>query len=141
MPRRSAPRCCARRWGSTVSPFTPASSGPEDGDVTASLDDLRRETGRQLEHWRLAADRLGNLDAVAPASAWRSLEHYLGVALRQTLREIVARLRRTADDIARRLARARSPEEVAAVRVAMLGFRRTYTRAETSVDFFEDALS
>ena len=109
--------------------------------MTASLDDLRRETGRQLEHWRLAALRLGNLDAVAPASAWHGLEHYLGVALRQTLREIVASLIRTADDIARRLARASSPEAVAEVREALLGFRRAYTRAETSVDFFEDALS
>jgi len=109
--------------------------------VTASLDDLRRETGRQLEHWRLAAVRLGDLDAVAPASAWHGLEHYLGVSLRQTLREIVARLIRTADDIARRLARAGSPDTVAEVRAAMLGFRRAYTRAETSVDFFADALS
>jgi hypothetical protein len=123
------------------SPSTPGSSGPEEIDVTASLDDLRRETGRQLEHWRLAAVRLGNLDAVAPTSAWRGLEHYLGVSLRQTLREIVARLIRTADDIARRLARASSPEAVAEVRGALLEFRRAYTRAETSVDFFEDALS
>ena len=35
----------------------------------------------------------------------------------------------------------RSPETVAEVREALLGFRRAYTRAETSVDFFEDALS
>lgn len=109
--------------------------------MTASLDDLRRETGRQLEHWRLAAVRLGNLDAVAPASAWRGLEHYLGVSLRQTLREIVARLIRTADDIARQLAQATSADAVASARTALLGFRRAYTRAETSVDFFEDALS
>jgi hypothetical protein len=109
--------------------------------MTASLDDLRRETGRQLEHWRLAAVRLGNLDAVAPASAWHGLEHYLGLSLRQTLREIVALLIRTADDIARRLARAGSPETVAEVRGALLGFRRAYLRAETSVDFFADALS
>jgi len=109
--------------------------------VTASLDDLRRETGRQLEHWRLAAVRLGDLDAVAPASAWRGLEHYLGVSLRQTLGEIVARLIRTSDDIGRRLARATSPEAVTEARAALLAFRRAYTRAETSVDFFEDALS
>jgi hypothetical protein len=109
--------------------------------VTASLEDLRRETGRQLEHWRLAAVRLGNLDAVAPASAWQGLEHYLGLSLRQTLGGIVARLIRTADDIGRRLARATTPEAVAEARSALLAFRRAYTRAETSVDFFEDALA
>ena len=120
---------------------TPDSSGHEEIDVTASLDDLRRETGRQLEHWRLAAVRLGNLDAVAPTSAWRGLEHYLGVSLREALREIVARLIRTADDISRRLAHAGSAETVAEVRGALLAFRKAYTRAETSVDFFEDALT
>jgi hypothetical protein len=124
-----------------ASPSTPDSSGPEEIDVTASLDDLRRETGRQLEHWRLAAVRLGNLDAVAPTSAWRGLEHYLGVSLREALREIVARLIRTADNIARRLAHAGSPETLAEVRGALLAFRTAYTRAETSVDFFEDALT
>jgi hypothetical protein len=109
--------------------------------VTPSVADLRRETGRQLEHWRLAAVRLGDLDAVAPASLWHGLEHYLGVSLRQTLREIVARLIRTADDIARRLARANSPDAVAEIRTALLALRRSYSRAETSVDFFEDALA
>jgi hypothetical protein len=112
-----------------------------DRRTSASLDALRRETGRQLEHWRLAALRLGDLDAVAPAAAWRGLEHYLGVSLRGTLRDIVARLLRTADDIARRLAAADSAEAVAQVRSRLLAFRRAYTRAETSVDFFEDALA
>lgn len=104
------------------------------------IDDVRRETGRQLEHWRLAAVRLGDLDAVAPAPVWRGLEHYLGVSLRQTLREIVARLIRTADDIAHRLAVADSADAIADVRTALLALRRQYTRAETGVDFFADAL-
>jgi hypothetical protein len=94
-----------------------------------------------LEHWRLAAVRLGDLNAVAPASAWRGLEHYLGVSLRQTLQEIVARLIRTADEISRKLTRASSREGVAEVRAALLAFRRSYARAETSVDFFADALA
>ena len=109
--------------------------------MTASIDDLRRETARQLEHWRLAAVRLGDLDAVAPASAWRGLEHYLGVSLRSTLHDMVARLLRRADEIGRRVARATTSDAVAEARAALLAFRREYTRTETSVDFFEDALS
>lgn len=109
--------------------------------MTASIDDLRRESGRQLEHWRLAAVRLGDLNAVAPISAWQGLEHYLGLSLRQTLRQIVGRLIRTADDIAGRLAAARTLDEVGEARAALLAFRRAYTRAETSVDFFADALA
>jgi hypothetical protein len=109
--------------------------------MTASLDDVRRETERQLAHWRLAATRLADLDAVAPAAAWRGLEHYLGLSLRQTLSGMVAQLIRTTDEIARRLATARSAAEVARARAAILELRLAYTRAETSVDFYEDALS
>jgi hypothetical protein len=109
--------------------------------VTASIDDLRRESGRQLEHWRLAAVRLGDLNAVAPVSAWQGLEHYLGLSLRQTLREIVGRLIRMADDIARRLTAARTLDEMAQARAVLLAFRRAYSKAETSIDFFADALA
>jgi hypothetical protein len=109
--------------------------------AAVALDDLRRETARQLAHWRLAATRLADLDAVAPASAWRSLEHYLGVSLRQTLSTMVARLVRSSDEIARRLTAAPTAEAVAQARASILELRKAYSRAETSVDFFEDALS
>src|ERR1044071_3365445 len=108
--------------------------------MTATLDDLRRERGRQLEHWRRAAARPGNLEAAGAPAAWQGLEHYLGVSLRQTLREIVGRLVRRGDEINRQLAGASTPEGVAAVRTALLAFRRAYTRAETSIDFCADAL-
>jgi hypothetical protein len=109
--------------------------------MTATLEDMRRECGRQLEHWRLAAARLGNLEAAAPVAAWQGLEHYLGVSLRQTLRDIVARLVRQGNEIERQLAAAGSPEAVTAVRARLLVFRQAYTRAETSIDFFADALA
>jgi hypothetical protein len=109
--------------------------------VAAGLEDLKRECGRQLEHWRLAAARLGNLEAVGTSQAWSGLEHYLGVSLRQTLREIVERTVRTGREIARRLAIATTPEAVAEVRAGLLALRSSYSRTETAVDFFADALA
>ena len=48
---------------------------------------------RSLEHWRSAAERLGDPDLIAPPQAWARLEHYLGVSLRAALSSSVDRLR------------------------------------------------
>lgn len=109
--------------------------------MAPTLDDVKREYGRQVEHWRLAALRLGGVDAVAPASVWQGLEQYLGVALRQTLRDTVARVVRQADALALKLGAAVTVAELAGVRAALLDLRRAYTRAETTVDFYADALA
>jgi len=109
--------------------------------VPAGLADLKREYGRQLEHWRLAAVRLGDLDAVAAAHAWQGLEHYLGVALRQTLTEMVTRVLRTAETVAGQLRTVQTAQDLAGVRKGLLDLRRAYTRAETGVEFYTDALA
>ena len=109
--------------------------------VAADLADLKREYGRQLEHWRLAAIRLGDLDAVASAHAWQGLEHYLGVALRQTLTEMVTRVLRMSETLAVKLRAAQTPQDLAGVRKGLLDLRRSYTRAETGVEFYTDALA
>ena len=101
----------------------------------------KRELGRQLEHWRLATERLGSLDAIASLEAWRSLEHYLGVALRQTLGEALMRLRHSGDGLLRQLALAASAAELKRARAAIMAFRRQYLRVETMLDFYADALS
>lgn len=109
--------------------------------MTPTVDDRKREYGRQIEHWRLASARLGDLESVAPVAAWQSLEHYLGVSLRTTLQESVRRLASAARVLERRLRSAGTAAELRAVRADVLRFRRAYTRAETSVDFFADALA
>ena len=106
-----------------------------------SLGDVKRELGRQLEHWRLAATRLDGLESIAPVSAWASLEHYLGVALRQTLGESLRRLHRDGTQLDTMLATAATPVELVRVRNGILELRRRYLRAETSVDFYADALA
>jgi len=102
---------------------------------------LTRELARELAHWRLAAARLGELEAVAPIAAWQRLEHYLGVSLQLTIRTAVGRLERQAEQLHSRLKDARTEEEGARVTAALLEFRRAYGRVETLVDFYADALA
>jgi len=109
--------------------------------MAATFQDLKREYGRQLEHWRLAAVRLGDLDAVASAHAWQGLEHYLGVALRQTLSEMVRRVVRSAESLSLELRGARTAADLVRVRRGLLDLRRAYSRAETGVEFYTDALA
>lgn len=105
------------------------------------LADVQRELARQLEHWRLAASRLADLDAIAPVEVWQGLEHYLGVSLRGTLGDILRRLERSGEALAARLRAAGTSDELARAREGVLDFRRRYLRAETTIDFYADALA
>jgi hypothetical protein len=103
---------------------------------------LRNEFARECAHWTAAAQRLADPDAIAPPAAWQALEHYLGVSLRRSLGAVVGRLRRLTQDFERELtivgegdaALERLQQRLAAVRQA-------YLRAETTVDFYADALA
>ena len=55
---------------------------------------LHAELSRECEHWKSAAARLADVEAIAPLAAWDALEHYLGVSLRGALSAVVRRLRR-----------------------------------------------
>lgn len=103
--------------------------------------DLRQEFARALQHWKGAAEQLANLDSVAPPQAWQALEHYLGVALRQALLTVVDRLRRMMRDFEGRLAAASSDTDVEQLQSRFAGLRNAYLRAETTVDFYADALA
>ncbi len=101
--------------------------------------DVRAEFARELEHWRHAAVRLADLDAVAPPQAWQALEHYLGVALRQALTTVFARLRTMVARFERELRTGAS--DPATLQTQLASLRRSYLRAETTVDFYADALA
>jgi len=108
--------------------------------VNGSPDIVRRERFRELEHWRIAAERLGDLDALASSVAWSTLEHYTGVALRQALAGSVARLRASAERLEARL-RATAPGGEESLRVDFLELRQAFLRTETTLDFYADALA
>jgi hypothetical protein len=107
----------------------------------ADVVEVRRYLGRQVDHWTAAATRLGRLDDLAGPAAWGQLEEYLGVSVRDHLRRVVDRLVRRGDSLRNALAAAESPHELALVRRQLMAFRRLYLRAETTTDFYADAIN
>jgi hypothetical protein len=107
----------------------------------ADVAQVRRYLGRQVDHWTAAATRLGRLDDLAGPAAWGQLEQYLGVSVRDHLRKVVERLVRRGDSLRDALAAAESQHELALVRRQLMAFRRLYLRAETTTDFYADAIN
>src|SRR5687768_994298 len=101
----------------------------------------RTELSRQLSHWTVAAARLEILEDMASPAAWNSLERYLGLSVRQHLTGVVERLKRRAHLLRAALDAASSAAELESVRRQLLDFRRQYLRAETTVDFYADAVN
>lgn len=102
---------------------------------------LRTQLCRQVLHWTKAAARLQDLDELASPAAWNSLERYLGVSLRQHLAAVVAQLDRDGVLLQSALAAAVSASDLIAVRRQLLAFRNRYTRVETTLDFYADAIN
>jgi len=103
-------------------------------------DQVRAERFRELEHWKLAADRLADLEALAPVSAWQALEHYAGVALREALSKSVLQLRKSVDRLDARL-RTTPSESEDQFREEFQSLRQAFLRTETTLDFYADALA
>jgi hypothetical protein len=101
---------------------------------------LRSQMLRQINHWEGAAERLDDFEASASSEAWSSLERYVGVTLREGLKEAREQLKREA--IAVRAAfnavRTRSELERLADHTAIL--RKRYLQTELLVDFYVAAV-
>ncbi|RXA20227.1 hypothetical protein EQO05_06510 [Methanosarcina sp. MSH10X1] len=101
----------------------------------------RTQLTRQVAHWTAAAMRLHDLDDLASPSAWNSLEHYLGLSIRQHLTMAVERLKREATFLQTALNSASSIADLSIVRQQLLTFRKRYLRVETTLDFYADAIN
>lgn len=108
--------------------------------VNGCCDSTRADFRRSLAHWKVAADRLSDHELVASVTAWRSLEHYLGVSLRSALTTSVSRLRDGIARFERELASSDAPG-VAHMQRRLVEVRELYFRAETTVDFYADCLA
>lgn len=102
---------------------------------------LRRGLTRQVAHWTTAAARLGRIEDLAGPGAWSQLEQYLGLSLRDHLRGVVERTTRRAELLRAALTAADNVRDLTAVRRELQAFRRHYLRAETTVDFYADAIN
>ena len=101
---------------------------------------VRAQTDRQVAHWSVAASRL-NLNDLAAPEAWSRLEQYLGVSLRRHLQGVIDRVREGADVLNAMSRAAHTPAALVALRRQLLAFRRQYLRAETTLDYFADAIA
>lgn len=100
-----------------------------------------RHLPRQVDHWTSAAVRLGRLEDLAGPESWGRLEQYLGVSLRDHLHGVVERTTRRGELLRGALAAAETEQDFAGVRRQLQAFRRLYLRAETTVDFYADAVN
>jgi hypothetical protein len=108
--------------------------------MPTAAETIRSERLRELEHWRLATDRLANLDLLASASAWQALEHYTGVALRDMLKTSVMRLAKSVERLEAKLKTTPAGQE-RQLRPDFLALRQAFLRTETTLDFYADALA
>jgi hypothetical protein len=88
----------------------------------------------------MAASRLA-LDDLAAPEAWSRLEHYLGVSLRRHLQGVIDRVRRHAEVLSTLNRSAQTAGELVELRRRLLAFRRQFLRAETTLDYFADAIA
>ena len=117
----------------SVEPFQPARAVQPAEAVAVQIE-------RQVAHWALAADRL-DLDELASAEAWGRLERYLGVSIRRHLSGVIDRLASDARVLTVLQREAHGLTAQAEVRRKLLSFRHQYLRAETTLDFFADAIN
>jgi hypothetical protein len=102
---------------------------------------IKSQLSRQVTHWTKAAERFKDLDDLSSPAAWHSLERYLDLSIRQHLSKVVAQLVREGDQLQAALAAAVSPADLLTVRRQLLRFRNRYTRVETTLVFFADAIN
>jgi hypothetical protein len=102
---------------------------------------VRAQVARQISHWQAAVVGIQDLDNFAAPAAWRSVEGYLGLALRTHLSGAVAQLARRVAVLTAQLNAATTLKDLEELRVEIIRFRRRYLQVETALDFFGDAVN
>lgn len=116
------------------------SKSPRGTAVAEIVNTIDSQITRQVEHWVVAASRL-RLDDLASSDAWGRMESYLGISVRRHLQGVIDRL--AADARALKALQAAVSDETALAEVHrhLLAFQRRYLQAETTLDFFADAIN
>jgi len=108
--------------------------------MTEQLTAVRAQLARQVSHWVAAAARLDPDDLASP-EAWNRLERYLGLSVRKHLEGVIAHLCAEADVLTATLRTAESATALRELQQRLLVFRRRFMRAETTLDFYADAIN
>ncbi len=102
---------------------------------------IKTQLSRQVTHWTEAAARLTDLNDLASSAAWQSLERYLGLSIQRHLTTVVGHLVSEGEVLKATLGAAVSQSDLLVVRRQLLLFRNRYTRVETTLKFFADAIN
>jgi len=101
----------------------------------------KKQLSRQARHWSFAASRLQNLDDYTSPEAWKELEQYLGVAIRNELSGHIEQLVQQGLKLLLNLKNVHTPSQLENLSQRLLDFRTKYLRTETAVDFYADAIN
>jgi hypothetical protein len=102
---------------------------------------IRLQLIRQVNHWVNAASRLRNLDELASSEAWANLENYLGLSIQRYLMYVIEELNREAVLLKSAIEAANSDKAFLIVRRQLYNFRNRYSRVETTLAYFADAVN
>ena len=101
---------------------------------------LARQVLRQLNHWEGAAERLDDFEATASPAAWASLERYVGVTLREELKDARDQLHRESKAVRAAYKAVRTHADLQQMADHVARLRSRYLQTELLVDFFVDAV-
>ncbi|WP_109301494.1 hypothetical protein [Aquimarina sp. AU474] len=109
--------------------------------MSNSFQDIHEQLSRQLGHWTQAASRLSRLDELASPESWRGLEHYLNIALKNSLGNGLITLIQNGEMLKQQLAEAKTVEQLEKLQLRLDDYKRKYLRTETMLDFYADAIN
>jgi hypothetical protein len=113
----------------------------DDAAADARMAAVQAQVTRQVFHWMTAVEQLAERTTTVGTAGWEELERYLGVALRASLDDAIARVRAQALTVAAELAAVRTVLELDQSRRSLLRLRRQYEQAETLVTFYTHAVA
>lgn len=113
----------------------------DEAGQDAAMAAVRAQVTRQVFHWMAAVEQLAERTTTVGTAGWEELERYLGVALRASLDDAIARVRAQALTVAAELAAVRTMPELDQARRSLLRLRVQYQQAETLVTYYTHAVA
>ncbi len=95
---------------------------------------------RQLNHWEGAAERLDDFEATASPAAWAGLERYVGVTLREELKDARDQLQRESKAVRAAYKAVRTHADLQKMADHVARLRSRYLQTELLVNFLVDAV-
>lgn len=102
---------------------------------------MTHHLSRQILHWQSAVSRLEQLENLATAAAWASLEQYMGAKIRGSILDSLSRLRVQGDVLLAQLQRTTTPQDLKTMWNRVQQYRNQYLQTEQTVHFFTDAIN